>query len=143
MSFTENLIISHSSIISNVPITVRTELWHHTKTTNWNCNWLRLIMQQGCHGKGLVHTGTCLWLFGNGDILLIVLHFQKMINIMLSSTQVHVVRALNRVEEEVLPSQSRQSVQQKQQENRSLLTKTYSFKRMLSFRGSFRSRDSG
>ncbi len=66
-----------------------------------------------------------------------------MIVIKLILQQVQVVRELNRVEEEVLPSQARQSQQQKHQENRSLLTKTYSFKRMLSFRGSFRSRDSG
>ena len=56
---------------------------------------------------------------------------------------------LNRVAEEIVDSPSRSRLNEKAEnqkqihESRSLLTKTYSFKRMLSFRGSFRSRDSG
>ena len=63
--------------------------------------------------------------------------------------QARIGRDLKRVEEEeVFASEdtNRQrtgSGKQQNQESRSILTKTYSFKRMLSFRGSFRSRDPG
>ena len=65
--------------------------------------------------------------------------------------KVQVIRDLNRVDEEDVyrmetnrRSQSgKQQNQNQNQESRSILTKTYSFKRMLSFRGSFRSRDAG